>query len=86
MGYLEAGMLICFGLAWPINIYKSIRSRSSKGKSLFFLVVIFVGYLFGLANKILYHRDFVMILYCLNLVMVGVDMFLYFCNQRMECR
>ena len=45
---LEITMLICFGAAWPISIYKSWTSRSSRGKSLLFLVVIIVGYLAAL--------------------------------------
>ena len=27
----EMIMLICFGLSWPFNIAKSIRSRTAKG-------------------------------------------------------
>ena len=30
---LEAGMLVCFGISWPFNIAKSLRSRTAKGKS-----------------------------------------------------
>ena len=26
---LEAGMLVCFGISWPFNIAKSIRSRTA---------------------------------------------------------
>ena len=45
----EMIMLICFGLSWPFNITKSVRSRTAKGKSLWFEVCIIVGYLCGLA-------------------------------------
>ena len=41
----EMIMLICFGLSWPFNIAKSLRSRTAKGKSLWFEVCIIVGYL-----------------------------------------
>ena len=47
----EMIMLICFGLSWPFNIAKSIRSRTAKGKSIWFEVCIIVGYLCGLAGK-----------------------------------
>ena len=47
----EMIMLICFGLSWPFNITKSVRSRTAKGKSLWFEVCIIVGYLCGLAGK-----------------------------------
>ena len=29
----EMIMLVCFGLSWPCNITKSLRSRTAKGKS-----------------------------------------------------
>ena len=45
---LEITMLICFGAAWPISIYKSWTSHSSKGKSLLFLAVIVIGYASGI--------------------------------------
>lgn len=80
----EAMMLICFGMAWPFSIYKSIKSRSTKGKSLFFLIVIFVGYASGITHKFLYSRDFVMPLYILNFTMVFIDICLYFRNLSYE--
>lgn len=87
MSYLsifEAGMLICFGLAWPANIYKSIKSRSTKGKSSMFLIIIVVGYIFGIIHKILYSRDVVLILYLINVLMVLVDLTLYYRNRKYE--
>ena len=84
MSVFEALMLICFGFAWPINIYKSLTSRSTKGKSLLFSIVIELGYLFGIIHKIRHSPDIVMALYILNLVMVGFDLYLYFRNRRYE--
>lgn len=37
---LEALMILCFGLSWPLSIYKSWTSRTAKGKSLYFEVFI----------------------------------------------
>ena len=31
---LETLMIISFGISWPLNILKSYRSRTTKGKSL----------------------------------------------------
>ena len=31
---LEALMILCFGLSWPISLRKSWISRTAKGKSL----------------------------------------------------
>ena len=33
---LEALMILCFGISWPLSIYKSWKSRTAKGKSLTF--------------------------------------------------
>ena len=34
--FFEVMMLVCFGLSWPFNIAKSLRSRTAKGKSMLF--------------------------------------------------
>ena len=44
-------MLICFGAAWPFSIYKSLKSKSTAGKSLIFLIVVEVGYIAGIIHK-----------------------------------
>lgn len=82
MSLFEAGMLVCFGFAWPINILKSYRSRTNKGKSLWFLLVVWVGYVCGITHKILYSNDLVLWLYVINLTMVTIDMGLYLRNRR----
>ena len=48
---MEAVMILCFGLSWPISIRKSWVSRTAKGKSLFFECFIWIGYVFGIARK-----------------------------------
>ena len=81
----EALMLFCFGFAWPFNIYKSYKARSNKGKSFLFLLVIFLGYLFGIANKLMVtEKDFILWLYILNCVMVFIDISLYFRNMKID--
>lgn len=84
MSIFEAGMLVCFGFAWPLNIYKSIKSRSTKGKSELFLFVVILGYVSGITHKILYSRDIVLILYIINIVMVLTDTALFYRNKRYE--
>ena len=37
MHVFELLMIVCFGVSWPFNVAKSIRTRSAKGKSLIFL-------------------------------------------------
>ena len=82
---LESLMLISFGLAWPPSIVKSYRSRTTKGKSGFFLIVVAVGYISGIAAK--YAGDnvtYVTYLYMLNLLMVLVDVGLYVRNLKLD--
>ena len=82
----EVIMLICFGAAWPFAIAKSWKSRSSKGKSVFFLFVILIGYIAGILNKVTTNRccDYALALYVLNALMVAADIALYFRNQKYD--
>ncbi len=83
MSIFEIIMLICFGAAWPFSIYRSYTSRSVEGKSLLFLLVIFLGYISGILHKIFYYYDNVIYLYTLNMLMVGIDILLYLRNRRL---
>jgi hypothetical protein len=80
----EILMLVCFGAAWPLSIAKSWRSRSNAGKSILFLLVVFVGYVAGTLHKALYARDPVILLYILNGTMVLTDMVLYARNRSLQ--
>lgn len=81
----ELIMLICFGLSWPLSVYKSYTSRSTKGKSLVFLIAILVGYVAGIAGKLVGGEiNYVLILYGLNFCIVFTDLCLYFRNRRIE--
>jgi len=82
----EITMLVCFGAAWPVSIYKSLRTRAVAGKSLFFLLIVFVGYLAGILHKIVFHYDLVIFLYGLNALMVGIDIVLYLRNRLYHVR
>jgi len=84
MSFFELGMLVCFGLSWPINVVKSYRARTAKCKSILFLVAIFVGYVFGIIHKLLYSRDMVLAVYIFNILMVTADICLYFRNLRLD--
>ena len=84
MSIFEIGMLVGFGLAWPINIYKSATSRTAAGKSLTFQWAIIFGYICGIINKLLYSNDIVLYLYILNLVMVLIDTVLCLRNKKLD--
>ena len=84
MRILEAGMLICFGAAWPTNIVKSLKSRTTKGKSLPFLLIVLAGYVFGILNKVIYDTDIVLGFYILNFIMVAADIAIWFRNRKLD--
>ncbi len=83
MSIFEIIMLLCFGAAWPISIYKSLKSRSISGKSVIFLYVIMIGYVAGIVNKLVYNMDWVILLYGINLIMVFADTMLYYRNSQL---
>ena len=83
----EMIMLICFGLSWPISVYKSLISHSTQGKSLIFMIAIIIGYLSGITGKIVGGQiNYVLGMYCFNLTVVSFDLMLYFANKRREKR
>jgi hypothetical protein len=84
MSIFEMGMLLCFGAAWPLNIYKSLKSRTAAGRSILFQWAIIIGYICGIINKILYSNNIVLYLYILNLLMVSFDTALYFRNKKLD--
>ena len=86
MSVFEIAMLVCFGAAWPVSIYKSLRSRQVGGKSLFFLIIVLVGYAAGVLHKLLFHYDLVIFLYLLNALMVTLDIILYLRNRLYHVR
>ena len=73
LSLFEAGMLICFGISWPFAVRKTYKTKSVKGKSKLFLMLIILGYIFGMINKILNSMDFVFWLYVVNLLLVSTD-------------
>lgn len=89
---LEIVMIVSFGASWPMNVIKSYKTRTTKGKSLLFLCLIFFGYIAGIASKLLneaYMASFdtkwyVLIFYIVNFLMVGIDLGLYFRNYRID--
>ena len=84
---LEAIMIIMFGLSWPINLYKSFKTKSTKGKSILFIIFIAVGYISGILSKIIGDNiTWVFAFYILNFIMVSADLILYFIYKKRESR
>jgi hypothetical protein len=77
--FLESGMLVAFGFAWPANILHTLRNKSTRGKSITFLMIVTIGYMFGIGAKILGNEvSYVLFFYVLNILLVGCDICLYF--------
>ena len=77
MSIFEAIMLICFGISWPISIVKTIRTKHAAGKSPLFMSIVIVGYISGITHKWVHARDWIILLYIFNFVMVAIDLALY---------
>lgn len=89
---LETIMIVSFGASWPMNVIRSYKVRTAKGKSVAFLLLILFGYVAGITGKLInpaYMAQFsekwyVLFFYCLNFVMVSVDLALYFRNRKLD--
>jgi len=90
---LEALTIFCFGLSWPVSIRKSYVSRTAKGKSLLFEVLLLLGYAVGIVRKIIQvvamsSTGFIFFLsfifYVVNFVAISIDVALYFRNVKLD--
>lgn len=80
----ELAMLILFGISWPVSIYKSYKSKAVGSKSVIFLFAVILGYLAGIIMKFIRGLDYVTVFYFINMVMVSIDVGLYFRNKKIE--
>ena len=85
----EIGMLLAFGVSWPFNISKSWRSRTAKGKSLGFELIIVFGYCIGVLGKFITFRRTGVLpystwFYLADIAMVVCDIVLYFRNRALD--
>lgn len=87
---LEAVMIVCFGLSWPINISKLLKSRTAKGTSVLFYYFIDLGYVAGIAAKFIKLSQglstpfYVWFFYFLNFLMVFAGIIIYYRNRRLD--
>ena len=87
---LEATMIILFGISWPFNLFKSIKSKTTKGKSLLFLILIDIGYIAGITSKFfsttfVWATDWwIFMIYVINFSFVTADLIVYFINKSRE--
>lgn len=78
MSIFEAIMLVCFGTSWPLSIIKTLRTKVVEGKSPLFMAIVGIGYVSGIIHKIVFSFDWILLLYILNLVMIAIDLGLYY--------
>ena len=89
---LEIIMIVSFGASWPMNVIKSYKARTTKGKSLAFLFLIFFGYIAGIASKLVNDaymaqigsKWYVLFFYVLKFIMVGADLIMYVRNAKLD--
>ncbi|KEJ92435.1 hypothetical protein [Synergistes jonesii] len=81
----ETIMLLCFAAAWPASIHKSWVSRTRKGKSLAFMLIILAGYLAGITKVLISGTAaYMLIPYSVNMTLVACDVVLYYRNYRID--
>ena len=88
----EVIMIVSFGASWPLNVIKSYKARTTKGKSLAFLLLIFFGYIAGIVSKLINdaymaqigEKWYVLFFYVLNFLMVGMDICMYIRNYKLD--
>ena len=82
---LEAAMLLCFGLSWPTNAYKSYKARTAAGTSWQFIMLITLGYFAGIGAKFSSGElNWVLAIYFLNLVFLAGNWAVYFRNRALD--
>ena len=80
-------MLVCFGLSWPLNAYKNYKAGTAAGASWQFIALITAGYLAGIAAKFVSGSvNWVLAVYLLNLVCIGINWAVSFRNRRLDAR
>lgn len=81
----ESIMLICFGLSWPLNVIKAYKARTARGTSLPFIMLIIIGYVAGITAKVITGQtNYVLAVYLLNLVIVSMNVVVYFRNMSLD--
>lgn len=87
---LEAVMIVCFGLSWPLNIAKLLKSGTAKGTSVMFYYFIDLGYIAGIAAKFIKLQNgiqtpwYVWFFYVLNFFMVLAGIIIYYRNKKRD--
>jgi hypothetical protein len=78
----EVGMLVGFGVSWPVSVWKSYSSKCVEGKSVVFLWCVLLGYVSGILAKVTGTPGWIISLYAFNGAMVAIDIVLHYRYRR----
>lgn len=85
MGIFEVLMLLCFAFSWPFNIVASLKARTARNKSVMFEIIVEIGYVFGMINKIVNNDvNYVFAFYILDFTLVFIDIMIYLRNRGLD--
>jgi hypothetical protein len=74
----ELGMLAAFGFSWPFSIYKTWKAKRVEGKSIFFLLIVILGYIFGICSHLVTGNvPWIVWVYVLDMMLVTTDLVLF---------
>ena len=63
----------------------NIKAKTAKSMSLYFILLIMLGYIAGIAAKIVSGQiNYVLIVYFLNLFVVSLNLVVYFINRKYD--
>ena len=85
----EIAMLCLFGCSWPFNIAKALRTKTAKGKSIVFELLVLIGYIVGLVGKLYSYRQTGVLAYSVwfylaDMIMVLIDLILFCINTKRD--
>ena len=87
---LEVLMMVIFGCSWPVNLHKAWVAKTAKGTSVFFYILVVIGYLCGLGSKYIKYQNgnpaplYVTIIYLINTIMVTLAIFVWVRNSILD--
>lgn len=85
----EILMLIIFGCSWPVNISKSLKSKTTLGKSVLYEYLVVLGYIFGVSAKIIIYKrtgvlQYSFWFYIADILLVLTDIAIYMRNLKLD--
>lgn len=84
MSIFELIMMVMFGAAWPFNLIRQLRKKTSRGISVPFYLIIIGAYVSGIVNKLINGVDYVIVVYIINFGMVMMSFVLMLIYRRRD--